>query len=550
MTTHRSPIFALSDSYVEKGARLSPIGATYLGITDLNDQLDDFSIAGMAVEADLTRATLAELEKLEPIDEIDRVAKSVMQERLSSSLALHDSYESHIAFNVLTSPPANIRQVFEMMPKESAEDFDNIAKRLLAVDKAHLSWISTIDTLGKKGKTVAQRQIDGIAKQLESYADGGYAGMAKTFDPDGKYPAIHEAAKAAAASSAETAKYLRGTYMAMATPHDAVGAERYAVWARYYTGANLDLRATYEWGLKDLAEINERMWKVAAKIKPDAKTLREVADYLDNAPEYKIYGKETIIKKLLDFTEAAVAQMDGTHFDIDDRMKFCDARIAPEGSASAPYYMPPSEDLSRPGTTWLPLLGKEEVSWWHLASTWYHEAVPGHHLQIATSVIERERLSRFQRFGAWISGYGEGWALYAERFMDDLGAFDEPGIEMGFLSAQALRATRIVIDIGMHLGYTDENGRVWDAESGREALMNKALLDIHHATSETDRYLGWPGQAISYKVGEREWIAARENAKKRLGSEFSLKKFHAHALRIGPMGLDTFAQELAIWDGQ
>ena len=550
MTTHRSPIFALSDSYVEKSARLSPMASTYLGITDLNDQLDDFSIAGRAVEADLTRATLAELNKLEPIDEIDRVAKSVMQERLTSSLQLHDSFESHINFNVLTSPPADIRQVFEMMPKESAADFDNIAKRLLAVDKAHLSWVSTIDTLAKKGKTVAQRQIDGIAKQLEGYADGGYANMAKTFDPDGKYPAIHEAAKAAARSSADTAKYLRGTYMALATPNDAVGAERYAVWARYFTGANLDLRATYEWGLADLAQITERMWKVAAKIKPDAKTLREVADYLDNAPEYKIHGKDAIIKKLLDFTQAAVTQLDGTHFDIDDRMKFCDARLAPEGSASAPYYMSPSEDMSRPGTTWLPLLGKDEVSWWHLASTWYHEAVPGHHLQVATSVLERDRLSRFQRFGAWISGYGEGWALYAERFMDDLGAFDEPGIEMGFLSAQALRATRIVIDIGMHLGYTDENGRVWDAVSGREALMNKALLDEHHATSETDRYLGWPGQAISYKVGEREWIAARENAKKRLGSEFSLKKFHAHALKIGPMGLDTFAAELALWDGK
>ncbi len=550
MTTHRSPIFALSDSYVEKSARLSPMASTYLGITDLNDQLDDFSIAGRAIEADLTRATLAELNKLEPIDEIDRVAKSVMVERLTSSLDLHDSFESHLSFNVLTSPPADIRQVFEMMPKESAADFDNIAKRLLAVDKAHLSWVSTIDTLAKKGKTVAQRQIDGIAKQLEGYADGGYANMAKTFDPDGKYPAIHEAAKAAARSSADTAKYLRGTYMALATPNDAVGAERYAVWARYFTGADLDLRATYEWGLADLAQITERMWRVAAKIKPDAKTLREVADYLDNAPEYKIHGKEAIIKKLLDFTQAAVTQLDGTHFDIDERMKFCDARIAPEGSASAPYYMSPSEDMSRPGTTWLPLLGKDEVSWWHLASTWYHEAVPGHHLQVATSVLERDRLSRFQRFGAWISGYGEGWALYAERFMDDLGAFDEPGIEMGFLSAQALRATRIVIDIGMHLGYTDENGRVWDAVSGREALMNKALLDEHHATSETDRYLGWPGQAISYKVGEREWIAARENAKKRLGSEFSLKKFHAHALKIGPMGLDTFAAELALWDGK
>ncbi len=550
MTTHRSPIFALSDSYVEKSARLSPMSSTYLGITDLNDQLDDFSIEGCALEADLTRATLAQLATLEPIDEIDRVTKSVMQERLTSGLELHDSFETHILFNVLSSPPANIRQVFEMMPKETAHDFENIAKRLLAVDKAHLSWISTIDTLGKKGKTAAQRQIDGIAKQLESYANGGYVTMAKTFDPEGKYPAIHEAAKAAAKSSAETATYLRGTYMALATPNDAVGAERYAVWALYFTGSNLDLRATYEWGLADLAQITERMWKVAAKIKPDAKTLREVADYLDNAPEYKIHGKDAIIKKLLDFTQTAVTQLDGTHFDIDDRMKFCDARLAPEGSASAPYYMSPSEDMSRPGTTWLPLLGKDEVSWWHLASTWYHEAVPGHHLQIATSVLERERLSRFQRFGASISGYSEGWALYAERFMDDLGAFDEPGIEMGFLSAQALRATRIVIDIGMHLGYTDENGRVWDAVSGREALMNKALLDESHATSETDRYLGWPGQAISYKVGERAWIAARENAKTRLGSEFSLKRFHAHALKIGPMGLDNFGQELALWDGK
>ena len=550
MTTHRSPIFALSDSYVEKSARLSPMSSTYLGMTDLNDQLDDFSIEGRAVKADLTRATLAQLATLEPIDEIDRVTKSVMQERLTSGLELHDSFETHILFNVLTSPPANIRQVFEMMPKETAHDFENIAKRLIAVDKAHLSWVSTIDTLGKKGKTAAQRQIDGIAKQLESYANGGYVGMAKTFDPEGKYPAIHEAAKAAAKSAAETATYLRGTYMALATPNDAVGAERYAVWALYFTGSNLDLRATYEWGLADLAQITERMWKVAAKIKPDAKTLREVADYLDSAPEYKIHGKDAIIKKLLDFTQTAVTQLDGTHFDIDDRMKFCDARLAPEGSASAPYYMSPSEDMSRPGTTWLPLLGKDEVSWWHLASTWYHEAVPGHHLQIATSVLERERLSRFQRFGASISGYSEGWALYAERFMDDLGAFDEPGIEMGFLSAQALRATRIVIDIGMHLGYTDENGRVWDAVSGREALMNKALLDESHATSETDRYLGWPGQAISYKVGERAWIAARENAKTRLGSEFSLKRFHAHALKIGPMGLDNFGQELALWDGK
>jgi uncharacterized protein (DUF885 family) len=337
--------------------------------------------------------------------------------------------------------------------------------------------------------------------------------------------------------------------MKVANPDDAVGAERYAVWARFFTGAQLDLRATYEWGLADLKVINDRMWVLAEQIKPGAKTLREVADVLDNDPKYVIKGKENVIKYLQDFTDAAIARMDGEYFEIDERIKVCEARLAPEGSAPAPYYNSPSEDLSRPGTTWIPMLGKDHVSSWHLVSTWYHEAVPGHHLQVATVTIEKDRLTRFQRTAAWISGYGEGWALYAERFMNELGAFDEPGIEMGYLSAQALRAARIVVDIGMHLGYTDFDGNVWNAESSRKLLNEQALLDEDHSRSETDRYLGWPGQAISYKVGERVWMRAREDAKQRLGANFNMKKFHTYALKIGPMGLDPFAAEMANWDG-
>jgi uncharacterized protein (DUF885 family) len=149
-----------------------------------------------------------------------------------------------------------------------------------------------------------------------------------------------------------------------------------------------------------------------------------------------------------------------------------------------------------------------------------------------------------------VSGYGEGWALYAERFMNELGAFDEPGIEMGYLSAQALRAARIVVDIGMHLGYKDFDGNVWNAESSRKLLNEQALLDEDHSRSETDRYLGWPGQAISYKVGERVWMNAREDAKARLGDKFNMKKFHNYALKLGPMGLDPFAAEMKIWAGQ
>lgn len=547
--TYRSEIFELSDTYIDQSAAMSPMSCTYLGKDMNQDKLDDLSIAGMAKAATLTREVLKRLQALTPIDEIDRIAKTVMEERLSSSLALHDSQEEHVLWNVLTSPPSNIRSIFELMPKKSEKDFANIALRLIAVETAHKQWISTISEIAKSGKTTAQRQVRGVIEQLEGYANGGYSQMCKNFDPAGKYPAIHNAAQFAEKSSAQTAAYLKNEYMAIANPNDAVGADRYAVWSRYFTGAKLDLRATYEWGMADLKAINERMWVLAEQIKPGAKTLREVADVLDHDPKYVIKGKENVIKYLQDFTDAAIKRMDGEFFEIDERIKICEARLAPEGSASAPYYNPPSEDLSRPGTTWIPMLGKDEVSSWHLVSTWYHEAVPGHHLQVATVTIEKERLTRFQRTAAWISGYGEGWALYAERFMNELGAFDEPGIEMGYLSAQALRAARIVVDIGMHLGYTDFDGNVWNAESSRKLLNEQALLDEAHSRSETDRYLGWPGQAISYKVGERVWMAAREDAKVRLGSAFNMKRFHTYALKIGPMGLDPFAAEMALWDG-
>lgn len=548
--TYRSEIFKISDVFIDEAAALSPMDCTYLGNGLNQDKLDDFSIAGAENIANLTRQTLNKLAAMQPIDEIDRIAKTVMTERLESQLALHDSQEGFVLWNVLTSPPSNIRSIFELMPKNNAQDFANIASRLRAVDTAHAQWIETISSVAKAGKTTAQRQVRGVIEQLESYANGGYSQMCKNIDSENKYPDVHAAAITAEESSARTAQYLKNDYMKIANPNDAVGAERYALWARFFTGAQLDLRATYEWGMADLKAINDRMWVLAEQIKPGAKTLREVADVLDHDPKYVINGKENVIKYLQDFTDSAIARMDGEYFEIDERIKICEARLAPEGSASAPYYNPPSEDLSRSGTTWIPMLGKDHVSSWHLVSTWYHEAVPGHHLQVATVTIEKDRLTRFQRTAAWISGYGEGWALYAERFMNELGAFDEPGIEMGYLSAQALRAARIVVDIGMHLGYTDFDGNVWNAESSRKLLNEQALLDEDHSRSETDRYLGWPGQAISYKVGERVWMAAREDAKLRLGASFNMKKFHTYALKIGPMGLDPFAAEMKNWDGK
>ncbi|NDB07960.1 MAG: DUF885 domain-containing protein [Actinobacteria bacterium] len=543
-------ISAILDSFMEEGIKLTPIGATLLGVPGADDKLDDFSMVGQKAREDLTRKTLESLKAASPENEFDRIAQSVAIERLSSELRLSESHESRALFNLISSPVTSIRQVFEMMKKDSPDSATNAMKRLNAVGEALKGWCSTLEVVAKEGRVNSSRQVKATIGQLETFAKGAFQTVAKKFDGSGENQPLNEAAKSAESACLEVAKWLRDSYLPKSAPKDGVGEERYKMWARHFTGADLNLRDTYEWGIAQLDEINARMRRASERLYPDATSLREVADRLEKDPRYTVEGEDELLRKLSEFIAKAVERLDGKEFDIDPRIRNCEARLAPEGSASAAYYMGPSEDLSRPGTTWYPTMGRKTFGWWHIVSTWYHEAVPGHHLQVATTKINTERLTRFQRNRVWVSGYGEGWALYAERLMDELGAFEDPGFEMGYLSAQGLRAARVVVDIGMHCGYKDFNGEVWNAESAFKILHERALLDEISARSEVDRYLGWPGQAISYKVGERFMMESREDAKRRLGSKFELKKFHSYVLNLGPMGLDPFKAEMAAWNGQ
>ena len=252
--------------------------------------------------------------------------------------------------------------------------------------------------------------------------------------------------------------------------------------------------------------------------------------------------------------DRTVAELDDVHFDIPEPVQRVEAMIAPPGGAAAMYYTPPSEDFSRPGRTWYPTLGKTRFPLWKEVSICYHEGVPGHHLQVGQVLYLADELTRFQRSLAWSSGHGEGWALYAERLMGELGYLDEPGDEMGMLAAQAMRAMRVVVDIGLHLELPvpadDEHhgGETGTPEVALPFAIQHSKMPADFMASEVDRYLGWPGQAISYKVGERVWLGARDAARRRLGHRFDLKEFHRHALDLGNMGLAQLERELARWD--
>jgi uncharacterized protein (DUF885 family) len=224
--------------------------------------------------------------------------------------------------------------------------------------------------------------------------------------------------------------------------------------------------------------------------------------------------------------------------------------IAPPGGALAMYYTGPSEDFSRPGRTWYPTGGKTRFPLWGEVSIAYHEGVPGHHLQIGMTTYLTEQLTRWQRLIGGTSGYVEGWALYAEQLMGELGFLENPDYYLGMLRAQALRCARVVVDIGMHLELAipeDESfhpGETWTPALGLELLEQRSHFPADFLASEVDRYLGLPGQAISYKVGERAWLQAREAARRTAGEAFDLKDFHARAFELGPMGLAQMRREL------
>lgn len=551
--------------YIDESSTRSPMAATRRGIPDHDHRLDDFSPHQARDEEEFLRATLLELEQIKVADDVDRIGKAVMAERLAASLQLLETGEARRTFSVLRSPASAIRNIFEMQPAETPEHAERVCARLQDIPRALSSWRETLHQDSADGLVAARRQCLGVARQLDTYATGAFAGIGRRVaDSCGvgdETSGLSAAGAKADRACGELADWLRTVYAPRADPRDAVGEERYAPWAAFYNGAELDLRELYGWGWQELKRINTRMWEISSHLVPDAERLHDIAQVLDADEQRIVHGTDTLLQRLQALTEGAIGMLEGTHFDIDPRVRVCEARIAPAGSMAAPYYTGPSEDLSRPGITWYPTLGHTTFSMWRNVSTWYHESVPGHHLQVSTALLERDRQTRFQRLDGFVSGYGEGWALYAERLMQELGALDDLGNEMGYLSKQAMRAARVVVDIGMHLSlpapadlgrlgpHEDAAGVVWDAEMAVALLEERALVAHDRAVSEVDRYLGTPGQAIAYKVGERVWLECREEARRRLGSSFDLKAWHAYGLRLGPMGLDPLVAEMRTFSG-
>ncbi|MFD0417221.1 DUF885 domain-containing protein [Streptomyces sp. NPDC127108] len=549
----------VADTYVDELIALDPVTGTFLGVKESNSRLPDLSPAGLDALAALARTTLARLDEAEARpgadSDVERRCARLLRERLTAELAVHEADEGLRAVGNLHTAPHAVREIFTVTPMDTDEDWAAIAERLRAVPGAYEGYRASLELGLERGLFAAPRPTATFIEQLTQWAgteDG--PGWYEEFAADGPQALRSEldtAAKAATGAVVALRDWMRDVYApAIEGAPEVVGRERYARLSRHFNGTDLDLDEAYAYGWAEYHRLLGEMRTEAEKILPGAATPWAALAHVDEHGAH-IDGVDEVRQWLQDLMDEAIEALDGTHFELAERVRKVESRIAPPGGAAAPYYTGPSEDFSRPGRTWLPTMGETRFPVYDLVSTWYHEGVPGHHLQLAQWAHVAEDLSRYQATVGIVSANAEGWALYAERLMDELGFLTDPERRLGYLDAQMMRALRVIVDIGMHLELEIpadspfHPGERWTPELAQEFYGSHCSRPADFVESEMTRYLTIPGQAIGYKLGERAWLLGRENARRRHGDAFDAKAWHMAALSQGSLGLDDLVDELS-----
>jgi len=544
----------IADAYLDWMVAESPTFATYIGREGGEDRLDDESPQAHAKSAAKAREVLAQLASTDAADDTDRVTKDAMQRTLQLGVDTYESGLWHRNLNVIASPAQGIRDIFDLSPTATEQDWVNLAGRSRAVDGAIAGYIETLREGIRANDAPARRQVEWVIGETAKLAaaDGffqKFAAEAKAGDaelPASLKADVERAAQSAADAYGKLNAFLRDELLPAATAEDAIGRERYGLLSQSFVGAKLDLDETYEWGREELARVAAEQAAVANEIKPGA-SVQEAIEHLNGDAKRKLHGTDELQRWMQQLSDRAIEELGKTHFDIAEPIRKLECMIAPSNSGAI-YYTGPSDDFKRPGRMWWSVpAGVTEFDTWRETTTVYHEGVPGHHLQVAQQTYNREELNSWRRLASWTSGHGEGWALYAERLMQELGYLEDPGDRLGMLDGQRMRAVRVVLDIGVHLGKAKLDGTgKWDYEYALQQMSANVNMSPEFIEFETNRYFGWPGQAPSYKVGQRIWEQLREEAREAAGDAFDIKAWHKRALNLGGLPLDTLRYALSL----
>ncbi len=550
----------IADDYWEAVMVASPVYATFVGDHRFDDRIDDLSEAAEDREGATIMAIVAEAAALDPstLSVAGRVTRGLLLAEGENARMRRAHRLAELASDQNTGAHADLLQIAPQTQASDAESANGLVRRYRQTDRFLDQAAERFRAGLAKGRTpvaiCVERSLNQVDGYLASPLDGDpFVQLPAPQDPAGWDEATWRdelrlvTREVIRPAFARYRTVLADELAPVARPDDRPGLchldggeEVYAALVRLHTTTDLTPQELHDIGM---AEITESLPAEYAEIGGRAfglHTAAEVFERLRTDPALKYATGEEIMADAAAALDRAKAAMGGWF----GRLPEAECEIVPvpdylAADAPAAYYFPPAGDGSRPGTYYVNTHAPEDRSRTEAESIGYHEAIPGHHLQLAIAA-ELTDLPDFQRFGFANTAYVEGWALYTERLAEEMGLYGGDLDRLGMLTADAWRAGRLVVDTGLHaLG--------WSRGEAIDFLLENTPLDKGEVTVEIDRYIGMPGQALAYKAGQREFFRLRADARDRLGDRFDIKGFHDAVLAQGAVTLPILGDLVEEW---
>jgi uncharacterized protein (DUF885 family) len=558
MITSLSPLHQLFQDHWDAWMRFDPLIATYVGDQRFNDRLP---IATEEAYQAWREQLIGYRQRLEAIDPQGLPAGEQLNYKLFKHLVVNEIAE--LGFNAQRLPISRsagfhtlFPDIFQVMPFEDKQDYDNYISRLAAFKQYAHENIELMRLGLRTGYLPPRCTLIEVDQQIKPHiitapTQSVFYQPLKHFPAqigEGERKKLAEAAGKAILGSivpgyAELLHFVENEYLPAARESIACleipnGEAFYAHRIYYYTSLHLTAEQVHQTGLDEVRRIRAEMDKVIKKSgwKGD---MAGFLEFLRSEPRFYVSTAQALLEK----TALVLKRMDGElprMFKTLPRMPYGIREVptyAAPGETSA-YYNPGLGDGTRAGVYYVNTYDLPSRPLYEIEALSLHEAVPGHHLQLALQA-ELSDLPMFRRYSGYTS-FVEGWALYAERLGLEVGFYSDPYSDFGRLSYEMWRACRLVVDTGMHaLGWTRQQGIDHLAENTSSTLLNIA--------NEIDRYIAWPGQALAYKIGELKITELRRRAEQKLGDKFNLREFHDVVLRSGAVPLDVLEQMVDDW---
>ena len=524
--------------------RLSPLSATFYGEKGFDDQLDDNGPTGRAArkaadEELMRRAQAVDRKALKPEERLSvDVLKTMIQDELEGlNLPFFEMEIDHMDGGQSWIPTV----IQTAQPMKDAEDAARFEKRLKAMPLYFRRHRENVAAGLKTGRVAARVPTEKLIRQIDEmlaapldkspYADACDR-LPEALRADWKPRLLKVVNDEVYPSLRELSAWLKSDYLPKTRTADIGlggvpgGKAMYRHAIESHTTVSKSPDQLHKIGLEELTGIHAEMTAIARRA-GHAGDLESFLDSVRKDPKNFFTTREEVRKdaeRLVAKATAKLPEWFGTLPKTALVVKPVE-EFQEKNEAAARYFQPPT-DLSRPGVYYINTYKPESRPRFSMTSLAVHEGVPGHHLQIALA-MENKELPQFRR-NASFTAYVEGWALYTERLGDDMGLYEDDLSRLGMLSDQALRAARLVVDTGIH-------AKGWSRDKAIEFMKANTPMSQEEIEAEVDRYTVWPGQALAYKVGQRELLSLREEVKTRMGRRFDIKAFHDAVLRHGPL---------------